>query len=62
MKVKKWIKVLRDEKDIKRGFNLCPVCKGDTLKLGYTNHDEIIQEKCSNCCFVYDFEKGKRIK
>ena len=58
----RWVKVERDEFDIKEGLSLCPFCKQDTLELKYTDRDEIIQERCSKGCYVYDFVKEKRIK
>lgn len=59
----RWVKIIRDEEDVKKECDLCPICKQDTLELAYhEKYDEIVQERCSKGCYTYDFRKQKRIK
>ena len=59
--MKKWEKYIRTKMEIKKGYSLCPICKKDTLET-LTDDKYSYQERCNEGCYVYDFEKGKRIK
>jgi hypothetical protein len=59
--MKEWIKNIRDKRDIRKGWQLCPICKKDTLEV-LTDGIHRYQERCSKGCYIYDFDKGKRIK
>ena len=62
-----WYPVHRDKVDIKNGYNLCPKCKQETCEYymdwSEENPDQLIQikERCTQGCFVFDFEKMERI-
>lgn len=57
----KWEKVIRNESEIKEGLGLCPICKKDTLEK-LIKEDVAIKERCSEGCFVYNFETKRREK
>lgn len=62
----KWGKVIRGTSDIRNGYQLCPICKKDTLeilvKTSKSEYPDVLQERCSKGCYVFDFKKNKRIK
>lgn len=60
--MKKWVKVIRDKIDQEHGYQLCPICKGDTLELLQDESDIHLQERCAKGCYVYVFDLQKRIK
>lgn len=51
----KWEKIIRDEIDIREGYDLCPICKKDTLER-LVQDDVTIKERCSEGCYVHNFE------
>jgi len=53
----KWIKITTSE-DRKKGYNLCPFCKADLeVEIDDTPEQLIHKERCSQGCYVYDFDK-----
>ena len=59
--MKKWIKVVRDDLDKKKGYQLCPICGGDTLEI-LQDEEHTYQERCIKGCYIYDFDLQKRIR
>jgi len=57
----KWVKLERDKTDIEKGYNLCPICKAE-LEIQIDSEGLSHKERCSKGCYIYDFDKSKRIK